>query len=63
MDLGTHGNWRKRNIYSIKPTKICKNSERLQQIKKIRNEGDVITNFAEVKRVIKRCYKQLYDNK
>ena len=34
------------------------------QINKIRNEkGEVTTDNAEIQRIIRDCYKQLYDNK
>lgn len=34
------------------------------QITNIRNESKVITtNFMEIRRIVRECYRQLYDNK
>ena len=44
--------------------RLIKNKREKNQINKIRNEkGEVTTDNAEIQRIIRDCYEQLYDNK
>jgi len=44
--------------------RLIKEKREKNQINKIRNEkGEVTTDNAEIQRIIRDCYEQLYDNK
>ena len=58
--------WFFKNINKIdKPlARLIKNKKEKNQINKIRNEkGEVITDNAEIQRIIRDYYEQLYENK
>ena len=43
--------------------RLVKKKREKNQINKIRNEGEVTTDNAEIQRIIRDYYEQLYDNK
>ena len=43
--------------------RLIKKKREKNQIAKIRNEGEVITDNAEIQRIIRDYYEQLYSNK
>ena len=45
-------------------TRLIKEKREKNQVNKIRNEkGEVTTDNAEIQRIIRDCYEELYDNK
>ena len=51
------------NIIDKPLARLIKKKREKNQIAKIRNEGEVITDNAEIQRIIRDYYEQLYGNK
>ena len=51
------------NIIDKPLARLIKKKREKNQIAKIRNEGEVITDNAEIQRIIRDYYEQLYSNK